>query len=287
MNMDDFRRVVDVADAHGVEAREVCGCAREGGVAIWALLDRVPVTVLNRVPTGRESGWRVPPYFTGLASLVFRDHPPFGLDENESPLPLTEINPEVQAARLKLFGLRRENPKVGDDAVTVAAKGGGSVRRLGRTLERRTENEDPRGELVEAWNGILHEYWIVDLDSGGPGGHDVFVDDLYIGADDVRRLKLADAPGPAVGAPPAALGPQREERLLVLLAAAAKVAMDLDRKYSRLRSLSTNQGRPNIVAIAQLLESTCGSRDGFGAGAIQNDLGRGWKLLTSQKGKDS
>lgn len=79
------------------------------------------------------------------------------------------------------------------------------------------------------------------------------------------------------------MGPAREERLLLLLAAAARRMAELEVAKSRPRGLSRLNGTVNAKAVAEVLSTDLGGDKGFGDGQIQNDLGRGLKLLDARK----
>lgn len=96
------------------------------------------------------------------------------------------------------------------------------------------------------------------------------------------RAKIRQSASDAADLAPL-LGKAREERLLVLLAAAAKLVADYERKSAREPSFSLKNKTPNWGALAMAIKLQCGERPGCGEGSIANDLGKGWKLLTTKK----
>lgn len=82
---------------------------------------------------------------------------------------------------------------------------------------------------------------------------------------------------------PPDIGESREARLLILLAAAAKLVADHERKHARRPTLSKLNKNPNWSSLAMAIKLECGGLEGCNEGSIANDLGRGWKLLTTKK----
>jgi hypothetical protein len=190
-------------------------------------------------------------------------------------------------------------PDPAKDAAAFVATGEAYVGRVGAL---RPDCGDP----------VDNDLWFVDDTRDGRGGRLVRDVDLHVTPEGraalLRALDRADLlaaapagtklPGWAAGRPgfealapvQELVGDKREERLLTLLAAAATLAVELDRK-SRMPTLATRKGRPIASQIATALARKCGRnggfRDGYLPGAIANDLSEGFELLTGRKLDDS
>lgn len=289
MTDERYLPLVDLAKRLDATPADVARAAYIHRVPVWFRLKGRPILVYSMFPIGPDVPiaplpWAPEHLFTGWAAV-----------HGEQPADI---------------GGDRGQPT---SVVGIAVAGLGFVHRIG-PVESDPDAPHPARPPSLVRSIPAYDFGIVDPSWPGCRGLEaVFVDDLRLTHPGVKVLAakegwpadLLDAPppgtrlpgwaegGPGVEAPAPVqelIGDKREERLLTLLAAAATLAVEFDRK-SKMPTLSTRKGRPIASQIATALARKCGRnggfRDGYLPGAIANDLTEGFELLTGRKLDDS